>query len=192
VSFIKPQGYQEGHAGYSDPLDEQALEVAVINALEQSSIWGNTAVIIAFDDSDGWYDHQYHAPVNGSFTADDALNGTHACGVSGTTPVLPGVNGDANAQGRCGYGPRLPLLVVSPWAKANYIDHTLTDQTSVLRFIEDTYLGGTRIGGGSFDAQAGTLYNMFDFAHSTAPNATPLILSTSTGNPADVVTKARK
>jgi phospholipase C len=181
VSFLKAQAYQDAHAGYSDPLDEQAFVVKVVNALEQSPFWGNTAVIIAYDDSDGWYDHQYQAPVNGSFTVDDALNGTHACGVSGTTPVLEGENGVANAQGRCGYGPRLPLVVISPWAKANYIDNTLTDQSSVLRFIEDTYLGGERIGNGSFDAQAGTLYNMFDFAHSTAPNATPVILNPTTG-----------
>jgi phospholipase C len=183
VSFVKPQGYEEGHAGYSDPIDEQTLEINVINALQQSSYWGNTAVIIAYDDSDGWYDHQYLAPVNGSFTVEDELTGTHACGVSGTTPILPGVNGDADAQGRCGYGPRLPLLVISSWAKANYIDHTLTDQTSILRFIEDTYLSGERIGSGSFDAQAGPLYNMFDFAHSTAPNATEYVLSPTTGQP---------
>jgi len=45
----------------------------------------------------------------------------------------------------------------------NYVDHTLTDQTSVLRFIEDNWLKGERIGGGSFDALAGTLNNMFYF-----------------------------
>ena len=41
--------------------------------------------------------------------------------------ALPGVAvGTLHAQGRCGYGPRLPLLVISPWAKKNYIDSTLT------------------------------------------------------------------
>ena len=58
----------------------------------------------------------------------------------------------------------MPLLVISPFAKRNHVDHTLTDQTSVLRFIEDNWLNGERIQpGGSFDTIAGTLNNMFDF-----------------------------
>jgi phospholipase C len=65
-------------------------------------------------------------------------------------------------SGRCGYGPRLPLIVISPFAKRNFVDHTLTDQSSVLRFIEDNW-GTGRIGGGSFDQIAGSLMNMFDF-----------------------------
>ena len=67
----------------------------------------------------------------------DVLDGDH-CG-SGTP--LPGVMGKP-AQGRCGYGTRLPFLVVSPYAKVNYVDHTLIDQSSVTRFIEDNWLGG--------------------------------------------------
>src|SRR5260370_21399982 len=68
------------------------------------------------------------------------------------------------AWGRCGYGTRMPLLVVSPFAKQNHVDHTLTDQSSVLRFIEDNWLHGERIQpGGSFDTIAGTIKNMFDF-----------------------------
>ena len=79
-----------------------------------------------------------------------------------TTPL----NGNSGtpAWGRCGYGTRMPLLVVSPFAKQNYVDHTLTDQTSVLRFIEDNWLSGERIQHhGSFDAIAGPLNHMFDF-----------------------------
>jgi len=114
--------------------------VTVINTLMQSSYWSTTAVIIAYDDSDGWYDHQMGPLVNSSFSIFDALTGTSACGTSGTTPQLPGPNsGSAPVNGRCGYGVRLPLLVISPWAKPNYVDHTVTDQTSVLRFIEDNW-----------------------------------------------------
>jgi len=58
----------------------------------------------------------------------------------------------------------VPLLVISPFAKRNHVDHTLIDQTSVLRFIEDNWLAGERIQpGGSFDTIAGKLDNMFDF-----------------------------
>src|SRR5215831_6607038 len=65
-------------------------------------------------------------------------------------------------QDRCGYGPRLPLLVITPYAKVNFADHRLTDQTSIIRFIEDNW-GLGRIGNQSFDAKAGSLMNMFDF-----------------------------
>ncbi len=180
VSYLKAPGFQDGHAGYSDPLDEQQFIVHVINFLQAQPAWASTAVVIAYDDSDGWYDHQMPPLVNQSATAMDAITGTGACG-TGTT-ALPGVAaGTTHAQGRCGYGPRLPLLVISPFAKQNFVDHTITDQSSVVRFIEDNWLDGQRIGQGSFDAIAGTLDNMFAFE--SAPNMTPLILSESSGEP---------
>jgi phospholipase C len=162
VSFLKAPGYQDGHAGYSDPLDEQEFIVNTINFLQTQGSWSQTAVVIAYDDSDGWYDHQLGPLMNQSTSAADAISGTGACG-SGTT-ALPGVaSGTVNAQGRCGYGPRLPFMVISPWAKSNFVDHSVTDQTSVLRFIEDNWLNGQRIGGGSFDALANSLGSMLNF-----------------------------
>lgn len=184
VSFLKPPAYQNGHAGNSDPLDEQTFMVQVINFLQTRPEWSSTAVIIAYDDSDGWYDHVPGPTVNGSTTAQDALNGDGICGTGDHTGVtaLPGpLPGTLHAQGRCGYGPRLPLVVISPWSKVNYIDHTLTDQSSVLRFIEDNWLGGARIGQGSFDAIAGPIDNMFDF--SSTPPAEKLLLDATTGVP---------
>jgi phospholipase C len=175
VSFLKAPAYQDGHAGYSDPLDEQAFIVKVINFLQKQPDWKSTAVILAYDDSDGWYDHQMGPIVNQSTTRADALTGPGQCGDGST--ALPGLS-TAHAQGRCGYGPRLPLLVVSPYARQNYVDHTLTDQTSILRFIEDNWLGGERVGGGSFDAIAGPLTGMFDFGH---PDVAQYILNDSTG-----------
>jgi phospholipase C len=177
VSFLKAPGYQDGHAGYSDPLDEQTFVTTVINFLQKQKDWANTAVVIAYDDSDGWYDHQIGPIVNQSATAMDALTGTGQCGTG--TAALAGVTID-HAQGRCGYGPRLPLLVISPYAKKNYVDHSVTDQTSILRFIEDNWLDNQRITG-SFDALAGKLNVMFNF--SSAPDTNPLILNTSTGEP---------
>jgi phospholipase C len=175
VSFLKAPAYQDGHAGYSDPLDEQAFLVKLINFLERRPEWGSTAVIVAYDDSDGWYDHQFGPIVNTSSSKADGLTGPGQCG-NGST-ALPGPNVD-HAQGRCGYGPRLPLLVISPFARRNYVDHTLTDQTSVLRFIEDNWLAGERVGSGSFDALAGSIDGMFDFAH---PDAKRYIVNESTG-----------
>jgi phospholipase C len=160
VSFLKAPGFQDAHAGYSDPLDEQAWVVTVINFLQQNADWEHTAVVIAYDDSDGWYDHQMPPIVNQSTTTADALTGTGACGTGGNS--LAGVTAP-NAQGRCGYGPRLPMMVISPWSKQNFVDHTLTDQTSIIRFVEDNWLNGERIGNGSFDSIANSIANMFDF-----------------------------
>lgn len=175
VSFLKAASYQDAHAGNSDPLDEQEFVVRVINFLQQQPDWKDTAVILAYDDSDGWYDHQMGPIVNHSTTRADALSGPGECGDGST--ALPGPK-TAHAQGRCGYGPRLPLLVISPYARQNYVDHTLTDQTSILRFIEDNWLGGERVGGGSFDSIAGPITGMFDFSHA---NETRLFLNGSTG-----------
>jgi phospholipase C len=196
VSFLKAPAFQDGHAGYSDPIDEQNFVVNVINSLQKSPEWSETAVVIAYDDSDGWYDHQMPPVVNPSFTSADALNGAGLCDVGlqqgrpvATTP-LNGAFGQP-AQGRCGYGTRMPLVVVSPFAKVNYVDHTLTDQSSVLRFIEDNWLFGQRIQpGGSFDTIAGPLNNMFDFDGDTAPKvmldpATGAVLSISASNDDD-------
>ena len=69
------------------------------------------------------------------------------------------------AQDRCGYGPRVPMLVISPYAKTNFVDHSLTDQTSILRFVEDNW-GLGRMDNQSFDAKAGSITNMLDFSSS--------------------------
>jgi phospholipase C len=83
VSFLKAAAFEDGHAGYSDPLDEQHFIVRVINALQNSNEWSETAVIVLYDDSDGWYDHQMPPVVNASFNPTvDTLNGPGVCNTS--------------------------------------------------------------------------------------------------------------
>ncbi len=164
VSYLKAPAYQDGHAGYSDPLAEQVFLVSTLNRLQQLADWQSMAVIITYDDSDGWYDHVMPPIINQSNLPDiDALTSPGHCGnaKSGAYP------------GRCGYGPRLPLLVISPYAKRNFVDHSITDQSSILRFIEDNWQLG-RIGDQSFDDSAGHLLNLFDFKH--GPNKSRLLL----------------
>jgi phospholipase C len=182
VSFLKAPAIQDAHPSNSDPLDEQTFVVNIINLLQQSPEWSSTAVILAYDDSDGWYDHANNV-INPSTSVQDSYTGPQQCaplpGTAGamTTP-LPGVKG-LPVQGRCGYGTRQPLLVVSPFAKPNFVDHTLTDQSSIIRFVEDNWLSSQRIGQGSFDGIANPITNMLDFTQK--PNA-KLILNASTGN----------
>jgi len=171
VSYLKPAVYQNGHAASSDPLDEQRFLVDTINRLQKTPDWKSTAIIIAYDDSDGWYDHQMSPIVNASQSPQDALSGAGLCG--SRTPL-------AGYQDRCGYGPRQPLLVISPYSKVNAVDHHITDQSSILRFVEDNWLGGQRIGDGSFDTLAGSLDGLFDF---TRQHSQPLYLDPTTGQP---------
>ena len=156
VSFLKAGSYQDGHAGYSDPLDEQKFITQQVNAIQNSKNWESTAVILAYDDSDGWYDHVAAGVKNSSNTSDDA-----AWCLSAYNQGVPMAEGYAD---RCGPGPRQPLVVISPFAKKNYVDHTQTTQSSILRFIEDNWHTG-QIGAGSADATAGPLNAMFNFGN---------------------------
>ena len=171
VSYLKAPDAQDGHAGYSDPLDEQKFLADTINHLEQLPTWKSTAVVIAYDDSDGWYDHQMGPILTQSQTPLDALSSDGMCGSN--PPAL-------GQQAKCGVGPRLPLLVVSPMAKHNFVDGTVTTQTSVVRFIEDNWLNGQRIGDGSADEWTASLNQMFDFRQHA--NRT-LFLDPTTGEP---------
>jgi phospholipase C len=176
VSYIKPPAYQDAHAGYSDPLDEQEGLVDLINFVQHQPGWKDTAILVVYDDSDGWYDHAFAKPSNPSADAQaDQLDGPGECGTG--TP-LPGVAGKP-VNGRCGPGTRVPFLVISPWAKPDAITHDLITQASVLHFIEDNWLKGERLGGGSFDASAGSIMDMFDFQGSG--QAPPLFLDAKTG-----------
>ena len=170
VSFLKAAAYQDGHPGYSDPTDEQHFIVNTVNQIEQSKYWKSTAIVITYDDSDGWYDHQVSPIVNGSNTAVDAA-------ICTSTPVRLGSYPD-----RCGYGQRLPLVVISPYTRSNYVSHNVTDQSSITKFIEDNWVGGEGTGVGSYDTIAGSFYapgGVLDF-HGR-PNDNRILLDPTTG-----------
>ena len=170
VSFLKAAAYQDGHPGYSDPLDEQTFLVNTINQVEESKYWKSTAIVVTYDDSDGWYTTRPAGIVNGSNTAADAAICTSAPMTLGSFPD------------RCGFSQRLPMLVISPWTRKNYVSGKLTNTSSVTAFIENNWLGGKRVGGGSYDAISGRLdarAGLLDFF--TAPNFRPVILNPTTG-----------
>jgi phospholipase C len=116
--------------------------------------------------------------VNQSSGSRDALVGPGSCGNGNT--ALPGIDAsNPHAQGRCGFGPRLPLMVLSPWAKTNFVDHSLTNQASIITFIEDNWLGGKRLGRGSFDGISHSITGKFDFG--SAPRMDKVMLNEKTG-----------
>jgi len=194
VSFIKAPGYQDGHGAYSDPADEQQFIVNTVNEIERSPDWKSTAIIVNYDDSDGWYDHANAGVINGSLSGADNLtntvlgpinSGNQTSGQCGASPqtVAPLGGGE---QGRCGFGPRLPMILISPFAKRDYVDHNLSDQSSFINFVEYNWqLPGIP---GSFDQALASndvsegvpfdLAGMFNFNQPLNP-AVPL--SSSTG-----------
>ncbi|MBO0773986.1 MAG: alkaline phosphatase family protein [Actinobacteria bacterium] len=170
VSFLRAGTYQQAHPTSSDPLDEQDFLVSTINRLEQLPSWQSTAVAITYDESDGWYDNVMPPIVNDSQSAQDVLTGPGTCGTG--TPK-------GGFQDRCGFGPRIPLLLISPYARANFVSHSRTAQTALIRFAETNWHLGS-IGGGSLDVTSGSIEPMFNFGH---PSAGKLILDPSTGEP---------
>lgn len=158
VSFLKAAQFEDAHPGYSSPLDEQRFVARVLDEVQQSPDWASTAVILAYDDSDGWYDHA-QAPIA---QHSDAPADSSVC-----SSVAPG---PGEYKDRCGPGPRLPLLIVSPWARVNAVDHTQVEQASIIKFIEENW-NLAPIGDQSFDARATSLAGLFDFdpAHTRAP-----------------------
>jgi phospholipase C len=174
VSFLKAPGFEDGHAAYSDPADEQQLVVKEINALERTPDWPHTAVIVAYDDSDGWYDHKYPGVQNPSNTAADFLCGS-------ATPL-------AGEQGRCGFGPRQPLLVLSPFARQNALDHNLSNLASVPNFVEYNWRLPSISGSAdqiqsSVDAAEGVPFDLADLFDFRGPRDRRLILDPTTGQP---------
>ena len=125
VSFIKPLGPDNEHPGYASLVQGQQHVASLIQAVQSSPYWKNTAIIITYDENGGRWDH-----------------------VSPPTP-----------PDRWGTGTRVPAIIVSPWAKHGYVDHTQYETVSILAFIEKLY-GVAPLG--TRDAAANPLSNAFD------------------------------
>jgi phospholipase C len=147
VSWVIPTGQSSDHPGTTDASGPSWV-ASVVNTIGNSPYWSDTAIIIAWDDWGGWYDHVSPAP-----------------------PTGPGVINSYE------YGFRVPLIVVSPYAKAKYISHQVSDFGSILKFIEGTF-GVSNVAPGASPAYAdatsytGDLSDCFDFTQ------TPLTFQT--------------
>lgn len=124
--------------GYNSGLDEhpknnvqvgaQYVE-SLINGLMTSPSWKDSVFILTYDEAGGLYDHVPPQPAaNPDGIAPVDLLPNDIC----TTPG--GSNCDFNYTGF-----RVPLLVVSPFTKKNYVSHTITDYTAILKFIETRF-----------------------------------------------------
>jgi phospholipase C len=174
VSYLKATTAQSGHPGESDPLDEQQWIVNTVNQIEQSKFWPSTAIVITYDDSDGWYDHV--SPQSAGALINGSDNSTIDTAMCEETAITIGTT-----NGRCGYSQRLPMIVISPYTRDNYVSGNLTNTTSLVKFIENNWLYRQRIPG-SFDATSGSLSapgGLLNF--NIRPHFRPLILDPTTG-----------
>jgi phospholipase C len=190
VSFLKAPGYEDGHAAYSDPADEQAFVTREINALMKTPDWEHTAVVINYDDSDGWYDHAFPGVQNPSLSpADNLTNTTFSGPTSGQCgpnpqPFMP-LGGE---QGRCGFGPRLPMMVISPFAAQNHIDHNMSDQASIPNFVEYNWRLPAISGSAdhvlsSTDSSEGIPFDLAGLFNFHGPRAQRVLLDPGSGQP---------
>lgn len=166
VAIIDP-GYNNGldeHGASDDSAPGGSVQVgsqyvsSLINALMQSPSWKDSVFILTYDEFGGFYDHVSPQPMPppDSFPPSD-LNPGDIC----TNATGPTCNFDYT-------GYRVPLIVVSPFTKKNYVSHTVADYTAVLKFIE------TRFNLPSLTARDAAQFDMtefFDFVN--VPWATP-------------------
>lgn len=110
VYWIQPDGAKDMHPGGGNILDGIEFVDNVVQAVKSSGEWQSTAIIVLWDESGGWYDH---VPPPQLSVADSG--------------ILPGGQG---------LGMRVPVMIISPYAKTNYISHQQMDFVSILRFIQ--------------------------------------------------------
>jgi phospholipase C len=142
VSWVIPSGTNSDHAGSTDNTGGPSWVASIVNAIGNSSYWANTAIIVTWDDWGGWYDHVPPPKV-----IDD--------GTSWGSGYV--------------YGFRVPLIVISPYAKPAYISHINHDFGSILNLIEEAF-GLSSLG--YADAYADDLSDCFNYSQ------TPLTFKT--------------
>jgi phospholipase C len=133
VSWVIPDGAESDHAESNNGSGPSWVS-AIVNEIGNSPYWANTAIIITWDDWGGWYDHVPPKVIND--------------GVSWGSGYV--------------YGFRVPLIVVSPYAKSAYISHTTHDFGSILKFIETTFSLPSL---GYADVAADDLSDCFNLTH---------------------------
>jgi phospholipase C len=155
VAFVDPNLGNEYYGGEDEhppgmPQGGQHFVAKIVDALTKSPAWSRSALFYTYDEHGGYWDHV--APPS-------------ACPPDDIAPIL--MPGDPPA-GFDRYGVRVPMMVISPYAKKHYVSHQTYDHTSILRFIQARFLLPAMT---NRDANALAPWDMFDFQ--SPPHATP-------------------
>jgi phospholipase C len=139
--IVAPELYCE-HPGASAPGQgawyiQQVLDILTSNA----AVWGSTVLIIDFDENDCFFDH-LPPPAPPSPRGDGTYAGASTVDASldyFNVPSAPGGGGETPDGSPYGPGPRVPMLVISPWSRGGWVNSQAFDHTSVLRFLEQRF-----------------------------------------------------
>lgn len=141
VAWLVDQPYADEHPGLGSVCLGENWTVGFVNQLMESDYWKNTVVFITMDDYGGWYDH---VPPPRQYGCDDAPYGL---------------------------GLRLPLIVLSPYAKPGFVFEEVSEQASIPRFIEKVFGAPplSSLDPAAQDGQANDLMNAFDWSQAPLP-----------------------
>jgi phospholipase C len=134
VSWVMPHGGASDHPGSGSGSGGPAWVASIVNAIGESQYWKSTAIIITWDEWGGWFDH-----------------------------VLPRQYADPVTGAYEGLGYRTPLIIVSPYAKNNYVSKKPHETASALHFVEKMF-GLQPLPGGLADSRADAYDDMFNFS----------------------------
>ena len=172
VSWLMPAAWCSEHPVYT-PADGATYIAAILDALTSNpEVWSKTALFIMYDENDGFFDH-VAAPTPPASTAEGLSNVDTSNELFVSSPYWPGY-----VPGPVGFGPRVPMFVISPWSKGAWTCSEVFDHTSVIRFLETRF--------GVFEpnittwrrAISGDLTSAFDFRN---PNNAPITVPSTAG-----------
>jgi phospholipase C len=157
VAFVDPDVINEYYGGEDEhppgmPQGGQHFVAKIVDALTKSPAWSSSALFLTYDEHGGYWDH---------------LPPPAACPPGDKGPILKPSDPPGEFDR---YGMRVPMMVVSPFAKKHFVAHHTYDHTSIVRFIQARFILPSITGR---DANAEAPWEMFDFASSPPPHATP-------------------
>jgi len=118
-SLVEPN-YQTGSEENPQDIQEgEAFAASVVDAVMRSPAWPSTVLVWLYDEHGGYYDHVPPVP---------AVPPDHIL------PDVPASELDGDHYSWTGF--RVPAVVVSPWAKRDYVSHVVKDHTSILKLVE--------------------------------------------------------
>lgn len=143
--IVAPATYSE-HPGPSSPVQGGwYIQEALNSLISYPEVWSKTALIINFDENDGFFDHA-PPPSLYSMNADGTPAGASTIKAADlgverfNHPAPPGTSSQPAPDGRVyGPGPRVPCYVVSPWSRGGWVNSQVFDHTSVIRFLETRF-----------------------------------------------------
>jgi len=123
-SVISPEAFEASEENPRNVDFGETFVWSVVTALFASPAWSSTALLITYDEHGGYYDH---VPPVGLPAPDDI------------PPELAKYGATSFGDSFTYSGFRVPTILVSPWARANYVSNTVYDHTSIMRFLEYKY-----------------------------------------------------